>query len=110
MNSTMLVAYADVSTIRKVGDVVRMTGLFDWKEPRSGPGGRFVSEYLHDEFDCQRRAYRTVADTLFSESMAQGRVVYVGDIPAPWRPVQPRTVADGLWQVACGAAAGVLDT
>jgi hypothetical protein len=71
-------AYADPSSVRRDGDLVKMWSMFDYKNPQPGiPGKAYLSTRRHFEYDCKRartRARRLVAH----RPRGQGRCARVG--------------------------------
>lgn len=65
--------YADVSTINKVGDIAKMSDVVDIKNPRAGVKYSSIKS-LH-EYDCKLNESRVVAYSMYSGSMAGGKVV-----------------------------------
>ena len=84
-----ITAYADPASIRKVGDIVTMRIMIDYKpvEMVDGKQQKFVggiaeSEELQAQFDCK-------------EAQSQS-------ISSEWAPVSPDSIDEGLWKLACG--------
>ncbi len=96
--------YVDPDTIRRDGNLVTMWQLIDFKWMQGNPRGptRFVSSEAHKQFDCAEQRLRLLAFTEFSRHMGTG-------IPADgyvdtgnWLPVEPESINQALWEVACG--------
>jgi hypothetical protein len=102
--------YVDPDTIRREGNLVTMWQLIDFKSMQGnagmGPLGfgphRFLSTKTHKQFDCAEKRLRLLAFTEFSRGMGTG-------IPANgyvdhgnWIPVEPESINQALWDVACG--------
>ena len=71
-------AYADPSSVRRDGDVVKMWSMFDYRNPQPGiPGKTYLSTRRHFEYDCKRA--RTGASRLVARRpRGQGRRAHVG--------------------------------
>ena len=93
-------AYADLSSIRKEGDKVKMWNLIDYKTVRAG--NPYMSIRGQSEFDCRRERMRSLFLSFYSRNMGRGHVVDSDDDPARWRRVAPGSIDDSLWQIACG--------
>lgn len=102
--------YVDPDTIRREGNLVTVWQLIDFKWMQGnqgiGPLGfgphRFLSTKTHKQFDCAETRLRLLAFTEFSGRMGTG-------IPADgyvdkgnWIPVEPESINQALWEVACG--------
>ena len=96
--------YVDPDTIRREGNLVTMWILIDWKWMQGNPKGtpRFLSTKTQKQFDCVDKRLRLLAFTEFSRRMGTG-------IPANgyvdkdnWLPVEPDSMNQALWEVACG--------
>lgn len=102
--------YVDPDTIRREGNLVTMWQLIDFKWMQGnqgiGPLGfgphRFLSTKTHKQFDCAETRLRLLAFTEFSGRMGTG-------IPADgyvdkgnWISVEPESINQALWEVACG--------
>ncbi len=89
-----ITAYADPASIRKVGDIVTMRIMIEYKpveivEVVDGKQQKFVggideSEELQAVFDCKEAQ---------SQSISSG-----------WggAPISPDSIDEGLWKLACG--------
>jgi hypothetical protein len=92
--------YADLATIRKVGDRVKMWILIDYKTAQAG--NPYMSIRGQSEFDCKRERMRSLFLSFYSSNMGRGHVVDSDDDPAKWKRVTPGSIDDSLWQIACG--------
>jgi hypothetical protein len=98
--------YADIATIRKKGDMVKMWALFDYKTGLISSNGlarlsKHFSEKYQYEFDCDDERQRTLYASWHSGNMGDGEVVDSGADHSTWLPVPPGTVAATLWKIAC---------
>lgn len=97
--------FANRSTIRRKGNLVRMWRLTDYKIGQANDGNFYLSAMSQVEFDCADNRLRVLAITVFTEHMGKGKKV--GSEPfaysyAKWKPVLPGTVGEGGWKIACG--------
>ena len=95
-------AYADLATIRKKGNLVKMWLLYDFKTLQGVYGGpHYLSINEQDEFDCDGERYRILYQAKHSGNMAGGEVVYSSADPGLWTPVAPGSFSETFWKVAC---------
>ena len=94
--------YADPSTIRKVGNRVKMWVLFDYRKATLDAGDKIMSKRKHEEYDCKKKQIRLLYLSKHSGRFTEGKVVYLNDIPYnKWVPVVPGSVLEDLWRYAC---------
>lgn len=103
-DSVGVTPYADIATIRKNGDSVRMWVLDDYKNPvQMGSNPAFLSHKSQYEFDCKEGNLRELTGSFHSENMGKGLVIYFHDYKSPeWEAVPPDSIAEGEWKIACG--------
>lgn len=95
-------AYADLASIRKVGDRAKMWALFDYKITQKVSGVDFLSEKIRREYDCKEKQMRVLAFSLFGWNMESGELVRSYSQPQKWLAVQPKSIDETEWKVACG--------
>ena len=101
--SETFTVYADSATIRKVGTVVKMWSLYDYKALHVTPVlSPYMSMTKQYEYDCKEERQRTLFWSSYSGQMSRGIVVQTDTDPNNWSPVAPGTVGEQLWQLACG--------
>ena len=93
--------YADPDTIRPKGDVVKMWSLNDYKTIQTGPSASYLSYKVQSEYDCAEERIRKLAATFFSGNMGSGDVVSVHSKEGKWQPVEPGSLGQSEWEVAC---------
>ena len=94
--------YADPSTIRKVGNRVKMWVLFDYRKATLDAGDKIMSKRKHEEYDCKKKQIRLLYLSKHTGRFTEGKVVYLNDIPYnKWVPVVPGSVLEDLWRYAC---------
>ena len=96
--------YADLSTIRKSGDKVKMWDLLNYKVAKTSAAGKLVlSSVDQDEYDCKEEISRTLTFSFYSKNMGAGEVVHnSGNLHEEPEPILPGSVAATLFKVACG--------
>lgn len=90
--------YVDPDTISRKGDLVKMWILADFKSS----AGFDWSIKQQREFDCAKDSHRHLATLTFSGHMGKGRVMGSDRDISEWYSVEPGTMQQTLWKVACG--------
>ena len=102
--------YFDPDTIRREGHLVTIWQLIDfkWMQGNAGIGRlgfgphRFLSTKTHKQFDCAAKRLRLLAFTEFSRRMGAG-IRNDGYVDKDnWLLVEPESINQALWEVACG--------
>lgn len=93
--------YVDAATIKRNGNVVEFSTLFDYATVRTLSGAPFWSATMQDEIDCIRKQSRTLAVSSHSEPMAGGHVVSTSTGYAAWTPVAPKTITAVILKFVC---------
>ena len=100
------ILYVDLATIRRNGNFVKMWELGDCKAEqtsRSRARESYLSEKSQSEYDCDEERVRLLGFSWFDGKMGSGNVVYTdSDTGDKWRPVQPGSIGEALWKIACG--------
>ena len=96
--------YADLATIRKSGNKVKMWRLYDRKVAETVAANKpFLSIAGQDEYDCKEEISRTLTYTFYSKNMGAGEVVYSsGNAHDEFEPITPGSGIETLFKVACG--------
>lgn len=94
-------AYADVASIRKAGDRVKMWALFDYKVVQKASGVEFLSEKIRREYDCKEKQMRKLAFSLFSWNMEGGELIRSYSQPQKWEVVPAESLDEAEWKIAC---------
>lgn len=100
-NDTFTV-YANPSSIRKNGNIVRMWSMYDQKQLQHIEQGPFMSMVGQSEYDCKEEQVRSIAYSGYSENMGRGRPNFSSVETLDWSPIIPSTTNNKLWNVACG--------
>jgi hypothetical protein len=96
-----LTVYVDPVTIRRKGNLVTMWELYNYKTARTVGGDSFLSFKAQSEYDCAEERDRGLALTFFSDNMGRGKPFLTNSDEDKWKPVQPGSVGQSLWKVAC---------
>ena len=90
--------YADKATIRRNGNLVKMWDLLDFKTAQKN----VLSVKVQSEYDCKAERSRILAVTRFSGQMGNGTVVYGNNDGGKWLPIEPGSIGESKWKIACG--------
>lgn len=93
--------YADLSTIHRNGDSVKMWLLRDVYTTKIIRDHEFLSEKRLNEYDCNTEEMRSYAASYFSKNMGNGDVVFSEEAVSYWKLIQPGTVDYSSLKVAC---------
>ena len=96
------IIYANYSSIRTNGENKKMWVLQDFKTIQSISTYKYLSTKSINEYDCQGVQLRLLAYTWFEGNMGTGKVVYSHDETLNWQQVQPESIGEVIWKVACG--------
>ena len=96
--------YVDPDTTQREGDLVTIWQLTDFKWMQGSARGpaRFLSTQTHKQLDCREKLVRLLAYTEFSLQMGSGIRVDGYVDKDRWLPVEPESINDALWELACG--------
>ena len=100
--TTGLTVYVDPDTIRREGNLVKMSSLIDYKTRQIIEGGSLLSIQRQNEYDCTEERTRMLASTWFSGNMKSGQVIHSDSDEDEWKPIASGSTAQGLLKVACG--------
>lgn len=93
--------YAEMDSVRKSGDRVRMWILLDYKTEQKASGVNFLSKTIRRDYDCKGEHLRTLAFKLFSWNMGQGSLVRSYNQPRNWKNAQSESMDETVWKFAC---------
>jgi hypothetical protein len=93
--------YVDPATIKREGNVVEFSTLFDYTTVRTLSGESFQSATMQNEIDCAGKKNRTLAVSSHSESMAGGHVVSTSTGYEPWTRIAPKTIVSAAFEFVC---------
>jgi hypothetical protein len=96
--------YVDRDTMRREGNLVTMRQLIDfrWMQGNARGPTRFMSTETHKQFDCPGKRLRLLAFTEFSHGMGTGIAAGGYVDKGNWLSVEPDSINQALWEVACG--------
>jgi hypothetical protein len=96
--------YADVKTIRKLGNKVKMWTLWDFKVPKSLKNESYLSFVSFVEYDCVNVTKKYLASNFYSENMQKGRPISGSTYAANEttnEAIAPNTLDEAAWEKAC---------
>lgn len=98
-----LTTYADLATIHKNADMVKMRSLNNFTTAKTLGETTYMSSKGQREYDCKKEQSRTLYFSFHSKSFGEGEVIFSApDISMKWEQNSPRSVNEALWKVACG--------
>lgn len=96
--------YADLTTIRKSGNLVKMWSLHDYKTTQGMTlNTPYKSSKLRSEFDCKEGQSRQLYMSMHLKNMGIGDTIWVEDKPRNWVTIIPGSIIEALWKLACKA-------
>jgi len=104
-DNDQFVQYVDRATIRRNGNFVKMWDMSDFKtvQKSAAGGASYLSSKMQEEYDCKEEKMRILAFTWFAGQMGSGKVVVsVGNVRGKWEPIEPGSIGETLWKIACG--------
>ena len=94
--------YVDAASIKREGNVVEFSALFDYATVRTLSGAPFQSATMQEEIDCAGRQSRTLAVSSHSEPMAEGHIVSTATGGyLPWTPIDPQGIVAAIFKFVC---------
>lgn len=100
------IVYANLSSIRKNSDMVKMWTMHDYKIAQLDRSIQktYLSDKILQEFDCKEERIRALSAIYMSSNSGQGDVVSNYNFPNnpdDWQPVTPDSFGEVLWKIAC---------
>ena len=94
--------YADTATIRREGDLVKMSVLFDFKTMQTKADVSYLSAKAQMEYDCAEQRFEGLAVMYFSGNMGNGSLLDRSSGKGKRLRVSPGSFDHALWKLACG--------
>ena len=94
-------SYADPTTKRRTGNIVRVWELTDYINPDFFNGKAYYSDRAYVQNDCAERSRQVLEITGFTGRMASGDSVGSDSQPGKKRFVAPRTNGEEMLNFAC---------
>ncbi len=97
------IAYVDVTSIRKIGNIARIEVLLDFYTPRNVSGGKpYLSWKEVNDYDCQKQLVSTAQISAFGSRMAKGEVIFSSNYPQKWKSISSDGYEILSYKIACG--------
>ena len=98
--------YIDPSTIHKEGNRAEMWALIDYKTSQPDKTGKQVlSDKLHYQYDCKGKQLSIIDTSAHAGPMGTGEIINVNPDPPELLPIPAGTMAERMWERACGEGA-----
>jgi hypothetical protein len=94
--------YADLATMRREGDLVKMLGLFDFKTKQTKVDVSYLSAKAQMEYDCAELRFEGHTVMYFSGNMGNGQLLDHSSGKGKRIRVVPGSLDHDLWKLACG--------
>jgi hypothetical protein len=94
--------YADPTTMRREGYLVKIWVLFDFKAVRTKEGVSYSSAKAHMDYDCAEQRYEGLAVMYFSGNMGNGQLLDRSSGNGKRLRISPGSLDHDLWKLACG--------
>lgn len=103
--------YVDPDSIKREGNVVEFSTLFDYATVRTLSGAPFQSATMQGEIDCAGKQSRTLAVSSHSEPMAGGHIVSTATGGyVPWTAIDPQGIVAAIFKFVCKAKEMLTET
>jgi hypothetical protein len=95
--------FIDAKTIKKSGNLVRVTELMNLPLGAKSPDGKvsYKSSKTVEEFDCKKQTARTLRFTWYSDEMGKGKQVYKDDHSYPFEKIEPKSLIASVQRAVC---------
>lgn len=97
--------YADLATMRRTGNKVKMWDLIDYMPVQVDASGKqYKSKMAQHEYDCKEKQGSLLYLAHYSGNMGGGEAVYFDSIPSDerkWWPVTPSSMGEFMLRFAC---------
>ena len=94
--------YADLATMRREGDLVKMLVLFDFKTKQTKADVSYLSAKAQMEYDCAELRFEGHTVMYFSGNMGNGQLLDRSSGKGKRIRVVPGSLDHDLWKLACG--------
>jgi hypothetical protein len=92
---------ADLSSIKRTGDLVELWTLWNYEKPQTVNGPTFLSMKQKGIYNCVNHASATTEYAMYSGRNGQGKVIFKRSKPAIFEPARPGSSSGGILQFAC---------
>ena len=99
-----MTSYADLGTIKRKSNKVKMWRLYDFKTVQiiAEDNTRFLSSVGRDEYDCEEETSQSLDYHWYSGNMRRGDIVYSSNnIKDEATSILPESIGETLFKIAC---------
>jgi hypothetical protein len=93
--------YADPTTKRRTGNIVRMWGLQEFSKPRIYSGKTYYSARIYYQYDCVEGTVLILQLSGFTGQMASGQLLFTANEGAKKLFVEPKSNDSHMLDFAC---------
>ena len=93
--------YVEGTSIRKLGNKVKMWEMLDYEEIRQLGSKEVLSFKNLKEHDCKEKKYRGLSVIFYSKNMGKGAIVYSNNDTRPWKNVIAGSTNEASFKYAC---------
>ena len=94
--------YVEGTSIRKLGDKVKLWEMLDYEEGRELGSKQVLSFKSLKEHDCKEKKYRGLSIIFYSNNMGKGAIVYSNNDTRPLKKVIAGSTNEASFKYACG--------
>ena len=94
--------YANSATMRREGELVKMSVLFDFKTIQAKADVSYLSAKAQMEYDCAEQRFEGLTVLYFSDNMGNGKLLDRSSGKNKWLRISPGSLDHALWKLACG--------
>jgi hypothetical protein len=98
---TKITYYYDPASVKKTGNLARMSILFDFPKPVEERGKLYSSLVEQGEYDCKATRLRVIQSTWHTGRMGRGKGLASLKKPEPWVE-KTEQLEERAWKIACG--------
>ena len=93
--------YADPTTKRRTGNVVRIWTLHDYDKPLTAGEFTYYSARFYEQFNCVEQTDQSLQASLFAGKMLSGQVLFTTNEPSEKSFTAPNTKGAAMLEFAC---------
>ena len=95
-------AYVNLSTIRRIGNKVKVWTLTDYKKIQKEIDEQaYLSSSIQQGLDCEAETHSFLYIMRYSDNMGGGKVISSEGMSGMDYPIPPDSIGEALWKIAC---------
>ena len=94
--------YVDMGSVHRYPNWVEMWDLIDYNSVQVFRGKNVLSVKSRWAFDVEKKKARLIESVYYSGLLGCGDVCFHGDEIYLWSPIEPGSVVEAMWEMACG--------